>query len=268
MTKIEREGVVVGVIGARFEKPLVMEYQDIIIDIKQNIKARGYGYPKKSNLSSNSGTDNNLQRLIDYRRLWQAFYESEDILYEQLKIENERYYKLNGDSIFDNVVMKKRYAITFDTLLIESQQRAELAKKQAYIHVVGIGLGVWKIAETQTKIFLECFSQRLKALLPQLNNIGALHFSWFHMEEWHDLKNNGFISSATHPKGGIRIFLSNRNPADKLRNEFEDMLLIISYAWDGNALPGNEFWLVSVCVCVFIKISFFFFNKINFVFEF
>ncbi|TMW47081.1 hypothetical protein DOY81_007842 [Sarcophaga bullata] len=244
--KIEREGVVVGVMGARFEKPLVMEYQDIVIDSKQNIKELGYGYGKENDLSLDLANNNNHQRLIEYRRLWQAFYDTEDVLYEKLKIDNERFYKLNNNLVFDTVMMKKRYAISFDTLLMESQKKAEMANKQAYIHIVGIGLGVWKIAEPQTKIFLECFSQRLKVLLPKLNNIGGIHFSWFHMDEWLDLKNNGFIHSPTHPNGGIHTFLSNRNPANKLKGEFENMLLIISYAWDGNALPGNEFWIVSL----------------------
>ena len=243
VNRIEREGVVVGVMGARFEKPLVMEYQDIVIDSKQNIKE--LGYRKENNLSLDLADNNNLKRLIEYRRLWQTFYDTEDVLYEQLKIDNERFYQLNNDLVFDTVMMKKRYAVTFDTLLMESQKKAELANKQAYLHVVGIGLGVWKIAEPQTKIFLECFSQRLNFLLPKLNNIGAIHFSWFHMDEWHDLKNNGFIQSPSHPRGGIHTFLANRNPADKLKREFENMLLIISYAWDGNALPGNEFWIVS-----------------------
>lgn len=65
--------------------------------------------------------------------------------------------------------------------------------------------------------------------------------------EWGDLKHNGFITSDAHPLGGIRTMLINRNPADKLQEpEFENMLLVISYAWDANALPGNEFWAVCI----------------------
>lgn len=243
-----------GIIGARFEKPFVMEYQDILITKEQNVVERGYGLYNERCLTEEINHSEDLQRLIEKRKLWQRFYESEDFLYEQLRDENENpRFSSIPDKFpntyphkFDNVAMKKRYAITFDTLLLESQARAQQLNKQAYVHVVGIGLGVWKVSDLQTKIFLECFTQRVKHLLPQLNNIGVLHFSWFHMQEWRDLKHNGFIESKTHPQGGIKTFLVNRNPAEKLAGEYSNMLLVISYAWDGNALPGNEFWVVSL----------------------
>lgn len=219
-----------------------MEYQDIVITPQQNTKENGYGFDSETKEDEPNNED--LKCLREYRKLWQKFYESKDFLYENVSADKQRFWTLSG-GLFDNVMMKKRYTITFDTLLLESQARAEKLNKQAYIHIVGIGLGVWKVAEQQTKIFLECFTQRVKHLLPQLNNIGILHFSWFHMQEWQDLKHNGFIVSPKHPLGGIKTFLENRNPAEKLPEEYKDMLLVISYAWDGNALPGNEFWVVS-----------------------
>lgn len=245
--KIEREGVVVGIIGARFERPLYMEYQDIIISERQNTNINGYGYNELN--GTNDKNDFELERSLKYRKLWQKFYQEQDFLFNKVPKGNPRFFDCGESHVyFDNIVMKKRYAITFDTLLMESQARAEKLNKQAYIHIVGIGLGVWKMVAHQNKIFLETFSQRVRHLLPKLKNIGALHFSWFHMKECHDLKDNGFIDYPSHPLGGIRIFMSNRNPADKLKGEYENMLLIISYAWDGNALPGNEFWFVSIII--------------------
>jgi hypothetical protein len=38
---------------------------------------------------------------------------------------------------------------------------------------------------------------------------------------------------------GIRVVFSRRDPAQKLEG---DELLVLSYAWDGNAFPGNEYW--------------------------
>uniref|UniRef100_A0A1I8MRE2 Uncharacterized protein n=1 Tax=Musca domestica TaxID=7370 RepID=A0A1I8MRE2_MUSDO len=233
---IEREGVVIGLIGARLTRRDVMEFQDIVIAKTQNTKENGYGFPLDEE------PDN---RPKDYRQIWKKFYEEPDFLFDDVKKDDKRFGTAkNQNDIFDNLLMKKRYTISFDTLLLESNARAKAAGKQAYVHVVGIGLGVWKAAEHQEKIFLETFSQRIKYLLPKLENIDVLHFSWFHLDEWGDLKNGKVFKSDTHPSGGIKCFISKRNPADKLSTpETENMLLIISYAWDGNALPGNEFWM-------------------------
>uniref|UniRef100_A0A1I8Q239 Uncharacterized protein n=1 Tax=Stomoxys calcitrans TaxID=35570 RepID=A0A1I8Q239_STOCA len=238
LCKIEREGVVIGLIGSRFQRPFAMEYQDIVISPQQNVSERGYGQQEPTNGS--------LQGKLDYRKLWEKFYEEPSFLYKEVRKDQKRFgdvEKIHSAEIFDNVVMKKRFTISFDTLLLEAQARASNLNKQAYVHIVGIGLGVWRYAEQQELIFLETFGQRVRHLLSNLNNIGVLHFSWFNLSQWGDLKHNGFIESKTHPKGGIITLMENRNPADKLKEpEFENMLLVISYAWDANALPGNEFW--------------------------
>ncbi|XP_073835321.1 uncharacterized protein [Musca autumnalis] len=250
-SKIEREGVVIGLIGARFQRAFVMEYQDIFITPEQNIEKRGYGARNSSDCSlakrkCYDGNTPEMLQAIEYRKIWEKFYEEPSYLHCNVQKDNQRFG--NADcfdltDIFDNVVMKKRFTISFDTLLLEAQARAAHLNKQAYVHIVGIGLGVWRGAVQQTEIFLETFHQRVLELLPKLNNIGVLHFVWFGVDQCGDLKHNGFIASPSHPLGGIRTFLANRNPADKLLEpDFANMLLVISYAWDGNALPGNEFW--------------------------
>lgn len=234
---IERQGVVVGIIGARLTRRDVMEFQDIVIAKTQNTKENGYG--------CDITEDTTNSRPKDYRRIWKEFYEEKDFLFTEVSKNNKRFgSSKNKDDIFDNLLMKKRYTISFDTLLLEAQARAKAEDKQAFVHVVGIGLGVWKAAEQQERIFLETFVQRVQHLLPKLPNIGVLHFSWFTLTECGNLKNGYVFKSETHPQGGIRCFISKRNPAEKLKvPENDNMLLVISYAWDGNALPGNEFWM-------------------------
>lgn len=252
---IEREGVVVGIIGARLTRRDVMEFQDIIVAKKQNTKENGYGFDIQE--------DTTNSKPKDYRRIWKEFYEEKDFIFDEVVKDNKRFgSSKNKEDVFDNLIMKKRYTISFDTLLLEAEARAKAADKQAYVHVVGIGLGVWKAAEQQEQIFLETFTQRVKYLLPKLQHIGVLHFSWFTLTECGELKNGYVFKSETHPQGGIRCFLSKRNPADKLKSpENDNMLLVISYAWDGNALPGNEFWMVSLLK--FNYFSRFFKNLLN-----
>uniref|UniRef100_A0A1I8P182 Uncharacterized protein n=1 Tax=Stomoxys calcitrans TaxID=35570 RepID=A0A1I8P182_STOCA len=253
-SKIEPEGLVVGMIGARFERKGLMECQDIVVTKTQNVAENGYGVksfepvklhkPMLNALNPLKKVDK-LAKSRDYRRIWNKFYQEYDHLHEEVTKDNKRFAdSLNVYVTFDNVMMKKRYAISFDMLLLEAERRAKEAGKLAYIHVVGFGLGVWRAAAQQEKIFLETFYQRLKYLLPFLNNIGVVHFAWFNLNEWGDLKHKGILKSDYHPRNGIKTLISKRNPNDKLESpDYDNMLLIVSYAWDGNALPGNEFWV-------------------------
>ncbi|EDW00170.1 GH12722 [Drosophila grimshawi] len=235
-SKIEIEGVIMGLIGARFERSNVMEWEDIMITPEQNKASRGYG-----------ASDNESKgRLQDYRRIWRDFYmEPMDFCFDDdvVASDNKRFINLGRNTYFDKVVMGKRFAISFDTLLVEAEARAVKAGKPAYVHVVGIGLGVWKAAPQQEEIFLETFEQRLRALSERLTHIGVVHFSWFHLDKWGGLYDGASIAEPKHPLGGIKVRIAVRNPADKLA---ENMLPIVTYAWDGNALPGNEFWAKSL----------------------
>ncbi|OWR44199.1 hypothetical protein KGM_212917B, partial [Danaus plexippus plexippus] len=47
-------------------------------------------------------------------------------------------------------------------------------------------------------------------------------------------------------KGGVNIQLENREPSSKLSGEHAGKLLVMTYPWDGNAHPGNEFWFGSL----------------------
>ncbi|XP_034489646.1 uncharacterized protein LOC117793441 [Drosophila innubila] len=233
---LEQDGVIIGLIGARLSRRNLMEFQDIVIARTQNTEDNGYGQA----LDEPANT-----RAEDYRRLWRCFYETRDHLHGTVSIDNKRFgVSGNKQDVFDNLVMKRRYAISFDMLLLEAQARAVKAGKSAYIHVVGFGLGVWRVAPQQEQIFLETFEQRLRVLHKQLTHIGVIHFSWFKLNRCGGLHNGAVIESSHHPQGGIRVHLSKRNPAEKLsKPEHDNMLLVVSYAWDGNALPGNEFWM-------------------------
>ncbi|XP_001355618.2 uncharacterized protein [Drosophila pseudoobscura] len=233
---LEPEGVIMGLIGARLSRRNLMEFQDIVIARTQNTAENGYGMDLDEPAST---------KAEDYRRIWRNFYETQDCLYADVHIDNQRFgVSRNKQDIFDNLVMKRRYAISFDMLLLEAQARAQEAGKQAYIHVVGFGLGVWKVAAQQERIFLETFEQRLRELGKRLTHIGVVHFSWFSLTSCGRLFNGAVIDTDGHPADGIRVHISKRNPAEKLSSpEHANMLLVVSYAWDGNALPGNEFWM-------------------------
>lgn len=149
---IEDEGIIIGMIGPRLKKVNVMEFQELVINERQNTTKNGYG----SNVSSS------------VNKLFSSFYEepcrsyTEVLNYQKTLSKNEnRYTEIKSKSIFDNHLYYKRLAISIDTLLVEANHRAVEKGTTAYVHVVGLGLGVWKISNHQEEVYMDAFAKRI-----------------------------------------------------------------------------------------------------------
>ena len=124
---------------------------------------------------------------------------------------------------------KPRWAIEKD-----QAKRAAAADKRAYLHVVGLGLGVWMVDRRQAQLMCDVY-QDIFLTHPQITtHIADLDFSWFPPECHLDGGQDGDQFLET------RLHFSRRNPADRLG---DDRLLVAMYAWDSNAFPGNEYWI-------------------------
>lgn len=225
---IESEGVIAGMIGPRLKKTGVMDFQELVITAKQNTESNGYGERQS------------------IHRLFSRFYGEENLLFRSLserKLKNPSRFvdiKTPPSSVFDNILYHKRLSIVFDCLLVEANFRAQLAAKTAYVHVVGFGLGVWRISDHQDKHFVDVLYTRLMYLGKKFTSISDICLSYIKQESCGGYKNGTVIPIEGHPLKGIRIHIFNRQPHEKLNDT--DKRLVVSYAWDGNALPGNEYW--------------------------
>lgn len=150
--------------------------------------------------------------------------------------------KTTADPGFDVDMYKARMRTTIDILLLEANARAQDAGTKAYIHVVGLGLGVWQIREEQATYYVETFTEALNQLRRfKIKFLDTLDFSWIQVPA--ATQKQVKEAAAFHH---IDVIFSKRNPAAKLHGEKSRQLLVLSYAWDGNAFPGNEYWMGSL----------------------
>lgn len=57
--------------------------------------------------------------------------------------------KLKSVEYFNTHICRERTRLTAETFLMEANHRAREAGKKAYVHLVGLGLGVWKVTDLQ-----------------------------------------------------------------------------------------------------------------------
>ncbi|KAI1455977.1 hypothetical protein F4805DRAFT_253657 [Annulohypoxylon moriforme] len=145
------------------------------------------------------------------------------------------------DQIFDAFMYRARVSMTLEILLLEANERAKEAGQKAFVHVVGLGLGVWRYDTRQNDFYVIALGETLKTLKGKLGHIGTIYLAWIHPEKQNQEK---LVDLAQ--EHGIKIVFGRRNPASKLTGDDAGQLLVISYAWDGNAFPGNEYWLGNV----------------------
>ncbi|KAI1185550.1 hypothetical protein F5B17DRAFT_28697 [Nemania serpens] len=144
---------------------------------------------------------------------------------------------------FDGDMYKARIRVTADILLLEAARRAQAAAKRAHVYVVGLGLGVWAWhGADQPRLYVQAFMESLHELGGGLSHIGTVEFGW--IDEVLGFKQRFMTFGAAQRTIDVRF--SRRNPAEKLTGADEGHLLVLSYAWDGNAFPGNEYWVGSL----------------------
>jgi hypothetical protein len=201
----EPRGIIIGLVGSRFEREDRMDSSLILKDVP---------HPRQH---------------PELREIFQAFF-------NQTKRE---------DVDFDEDMYRARLRVTFDILLLEAGDRAKAVGKKAYVYIVGLGLGVWQHRESQPDQYLQAFEEALRQLgrdEGRLDHIGTLEFAW--INNISSKQRESIQDEAA--KYGIDIIFSKRNPAAKLEGDKQEQLLVISYAWDGNSFPGNEYWLGSL----------------------
>jgi hypothetical protein len=134
---------------------------------------------------------------------------------------------------FDVPMYKARSRITADMLLLEANARAAEVGTKAWAYVVGLGLGVWQYYQQQREWYVEVFGEAIAEL--DLSHVGTVEFAY--IQNLPAAVKEQVIHAGAQKD--IRVVFSQRNPAEKLEGE---ELLVLSYAWDGNAFPGNEYW--------------------------
>ncbi|ETS84577.1 hypothetical protein PFICI_02602 [Pestalotiopsis fici W106-1] len=148
----------------------------------------------------------------------------------------------NPSRPFNLSMYKARMKITIELLLCEANDRAKAAGKKAYVHVVGLGLGVWsppgvkKVPEAYIEGFMDVIEDDENDD-DKYANIGTIDFSYITVPQ--SVRND---MQAVAAKADMDAIFSMRSPGALLPAHKQNELLIVSYAWDGNSFPGNEYW--------------------------
>lgn len=228
----EPRGVYVGLVGARFEKPEQMEWRQMLVTPEQNTTEKGYGRDADPSLLAT--------RL---NRAWARFYGQECLpsFAQAVADSNERYLQTE-EGLLDTEIYTRRIRASVEVFLREANLRAEEAGQRAYVHAVGLGLGVWRVHPRQLDLMVEAYAQVLRELpLPHLADVD---FSWFKgVNSCGGVRDGEFFPGR---ETELQIHFSERDPAAPLRGPDEGKLLVAMYAWDSNSYPGNEYWLESL----------------------
>jgi len=232
----EEEGVVIDQVGCRFERPGLMEWQHMVVTQEQNTPANGYG-PQQ-------GRNDTLLTL------WADFYGLDYFpTFAEAQAASAR---PKGMDLWPSVhagflnvaVFRARYRLQAFSFLSECSTRGSEwhGGRGAYCHVAeSVELEPWwTIDQRQALWMLQAFLETLKS--ERLPGIRIVDFAKFNKMYFAEVFGSSMV---VRGPGGTKIGVrcSSREPGAKLRGDDAGLRVVYQFAGDGNAYPGNEYWL-------------------------
>lgn len=237
-----QDGVMVGLVGSRFERLDQMESRFMLVSPFSSPE-NGYGINGDSHKKialQPWATFYNLDYFPSYDEVVEATNnktkESESTIHGE-------YIPIWGGSFLNVSVYKERMKHSYLCLFAEANRRASLdpSHRTAYVHAVGLGLGVWSVSPNQNALIEEIVIDLLQShSFPHLSDVDL---SWIISEKV------GESVTVTDSAGHDILLHHTKNSPASVYNSSEEIdenkkekLLVVSYAWDGNSYPGNEYW--------------------------
>lgn len=215
-------GVYVGCVGARFERPSVMESEYLVITSTATPE-NGYGKGSKD-LKKNLVAKFFLGE--DHLPSLKEAAEDKTGKFHKGMFSEPRYFHIPG--------YKRRMRLTVEPFLSDANRRAIAAKRPAYIHAVGLGLGVWQVLDKQSDWLLEVYADVLRS--SSFDHISDIDFSWFDRRELPGADKDKFTTASGHQ---ITIHFTKNDPASNSPAK-KDKLLVAQYAWDGKERKSDR----------------------------
>jgi uncharacterized SAM-binding protein YcdF (DUF218 family) len=177
-----------------------------------------------------------------------------------------RFEPLHNGAFLDLQVYRCRMRLAADIFLADANARGASLQRYVYGHLVGLGLGVWQVSDAQAEIVVVAYAESLQS--GNYPWISDLDFSWFpaYCKQCGGASDGDSLKDASGHS--ITMHFSRRDPAARLPPSSHllpppphtnaaasaslpsvvsnEKLVVAQYAWDGNAYPGNEYWLGSL----------------------
>ena len=228
----EASGVVVGLVGARYEQPGLMEHGQMLIPRVAHAEA--------------AITEGQKQ----IRTLWARFYQQEGDRFPTtaeaataIQNRDPTIKTFHDDKFYFNATAYRlRMRRVWEPFIADAHARAVAVGKQVYLQFTGLGLGVWSRTPNQKSMMARIQLEVIAEILSHdvYPGISTINFSYF--SETAPVIGCGGKKDG-EKLGHITVRFVNRNPGEKLVGEDAGKLLVVAYAWDGGSFPGNEYWL-------------------------